>query len=350
MKIKSWLKFLVDPERGTRLQLEKDAQGFHLKSDTGIIYRIIDGIPRFTPQQEDDATRQTAESFGKKWTDPSLYSWKDDPVKKEALQEQLVALLGNRQPDQVFLPGTTVLNAGCGIAWSEWMFNPDPQCLRFAVDISRAVETAAHLCSGLDNVFIAQADLFSLPFPPDFFDVIFSCGVLHHTPDPRECFRKLVSHLKPGGHIGIYIYNIKPFVREIADREIREITTKMSYDECLAFSRQLSKLGKALQKIETPLEIEEDIPLLGIKKGRYNVQKFIYDHFLKCYYNEKLGSDYSDLVNVDWYHPEYASHHSRDEIELWFGECGIERPLFLQPEGWEHSGYFVSGVKKKYSS
>ena len=119
----------------------------------------------------------------------------------------------------------------------------------------------------------------------------------------------------------------------------------MSFDECMMFSEQVTKLGKELQKYNNRLLIEDDIPLLGIKKGTYDVQKFIYDHFLKCYYNEKLGFNMSVITNVDWYHPKYASHHTREEIEGWFRDNNIEGIKFIQPKGWEYSGFFVSGRK-----
>jgi len=190
-----------------------------------------------------------------------------------------------------------------------------------------------------------QADVSKLPFREQFFNIIFSGGVLHHTGDAEGAFAALCRHLKPGGIIGIYIYCMKPFLRELADKEIRAITTEMSFEECLEFSEKITQLGKALRKFKDPLLVEDDIPLLGIKKGEYGLQKFIYDHFLKCFFSDELGYDISVLTNVDWYHPKHASHHTREEVAGWFEENRIADPQFIQPEGWEFSGYFVSGRK-----
>ncbi|PKP61466.1 hypothetical protein CVT91_03140 [Candidatus Atribacteria bacterium HGW-Atribacteria-1] len=159
-------------------------------------------------------------------------------------------------------------------------------------------------------------------------------------------FNNLCLHLKPGGLIGIYIYNKKPFIREMGDNAIRKTTTEMSYDECMEFSLQIKELGKSLQKIEQEVEVIRDIPLLNISKGKYKIQQFIYDHFLKCFYNKGMGEDMSTIINQDWYHPKYASHHTKEELERWFEDNGIEKIKFIQPKGWEHSGFFVSGRKR----
>ena len=57
------------------------------------------------------------------------------------------------------------------------------------VDLSAAVEKAAALCAGLPEVAIVQADLLDLPLAEAAFDVVFSIGVLHHSPDPRRALR-----------------------------------------------------------------------------------------------------------------------------------------------------------------
>jgi SAM-dependent methyltransferase len=40
------------------------------------------------------------------------------------------------------------------------------------------------------------------------FDVVYSSGVLHHTPDPRASFRALARLAKPGGVIVLGLYNV----------------------------------------------------------------------------------------------------------------------------------------------
>lgn len=345
--------FLIN---GQSLKLSSDA----IEADEVISGKLIDangkeflikaGIPRFVNNlvYSDDDVKQTSDSFGVKWNE-SKYS---ELSEKERLffEEQMMAILGcycGEDLENLFKDKEFCLNAGCGMAWSERYFNVNPKTKRFACDISDSVEMAYQNTKGMDNVLVCQADIFDLPFPEDFFDVIFSNGVLHHTPDARQAFVSLCKHLKAGGIIGVYIYCLKPFIREIVDREVRKITTELEYKECREFSCQMALLGESLQQYQTPIAIEEDIPILGIKKGTYNLQKFIYDHFIKCFFNSSLGLEASTLVNIDWYHPKYASHHSLAEIKSWFDEGGIQISKVIQPKGWEYSGYFVSGTKKR---
>jgi SAM-dependent methyltransferase len=106
---------------------------------------------------------------------------------------------------QELLAGKLVLDAGVGAGRytdvaSRWGADV------VAVDLSFAVEAAQRNFGVRKNVWIAQADIGSLPFRDGSFDVIFSIGVLHHTPDTRAYFAKLVPLLKPGGVIAIWVY------------------------------------------------------------------------------------------------------------------------------------------------
>lgn len=359
-----WLDYLVAPINKQPLMLDVNIShgenviaGELLCEEGGYKYPIVNGIPRFVSKELYDETQpidtdvtQTGRSFGNKWRQKASRALGQTDAEIKALEEQFLAMLGitNRNAlNDLFKNGMNCLNAGCGVAWSEYLFNVNRDVNRFAVDLSLSVEVAYKKTKTMDNIFVAQADLFKLPFRYNFFDIIFSDGVLHHTGNAKRGFEILCNHLKPGGLIGIYIYCVKPFLRELADKEIRKITTEMSFVECAKFSEQIAKLGESLQIFKDQLIIEDDIPLLGIKKGTYNLQKFIYDHFLKCYYNEDMGYDLSALVNVDWYHPKYASHHTREEVASWFEDNGIVDVQFIQPKGWQYSGYFVSGRKAK---
>ena len=246
---------------------------------------------------------------------------------------------------QVFGDGMNILDAGCGVGWAESLFNVNANARRFAVDMSSSAEIAFDATRGMPNVLVAQADLLRLPFRESYFDVIFSFGVLHHTGDARRGFARLCSHLKPHGLIGISVYKVKPFLRELADDRIKSITTAMNAAEFERFVDQVTRLGKALQGNRQLLTIDEDVSLLGIKRGEYSVHKFIYDHFLKCYYNDRLGLEGSVSANIDWYRPQQASHHTREEVLAWFEENRIEDVRFEDVPGWEHASFFVSGRK-----
>jgi ubiquinone/menaquinone biosynthesis C-methylase UbiE len=51
-----------------------------------------------------------------------------------------------------------------------------------------------------------QQDAESLVFDDNTFDVVYSNGVLHHTPDTRQVVREIFRVLKPGGRVIVMVY------------------------------------------------------------------------------------------------------------------------------------------------
>ena len=54
---------------------------------------------------------------------------------------------------------------------------------------------------------LQQADAENLPFPDASFDLVYSWGVIHHTPDTPKAAREIIRVLKPGGTFKVMIYN-----------------------------------------------------------------------------------------------------------------------------------------------
>ena len=54
---------------------------------------------------------------------------------------------------------------------------------------------------------IGIADAENLPFPDSSFDLGYSFGVLHHTPDTEKAIREVVRVVRPGGEIKLMLYN-----------------------------------------------------------------------------------------------------------------------------------------------
>ncbi len=51
------------------------------------------------------------------------------------------------------------------------------------------------------------SDAEHLPFPDDTFDIVYSYGVMHHSPDAPQCIRETWRVLKPGGALRVMIYH-----------------------------------------------------------------------------------------------------------------------------------------------
>lgn len=103
-----------------------------------------------------------------------------------------------------------VLVAGCGTGQHSIIFAQTyPGAKVLAVDLSISSLCYAKVKTrtmGLDNIEYAQADILELAGLDRKFDVISSCGVLHHLADMEKGWRTLLSLLRPDGcmHIGLY--------------------------------------------------------------------------------------------------------------------------------------------------
>ena len=86
-------------------------------------------------------------------------------------------------------------------------------------------------------------------------------------------------------------------------------------------------MGQALAELKVEVDVPEDIPWLGIKRGRIDVQRFFYWAVAKMFWNEALGFEENHHVNFDWYHPRYAHRQTEGQVRGWCGEAGRLRGL-----------------------
>jgi SAM-dependent methyltransferase len=155
------------------------------------------------------------------------------------------------------------------------------------------------------------------------FDFVFCRAAMHHTSDPQATCKVLASQLKPGGTLAFSVYAKKAPTREACDDALRARIVPMENEEAFAVAGQFSELGKALQAVDGMVTIEHDLPILGIKAGSYGIQQFIYEHFIKCWFNPAFSREHCDLVNFDWYHPPFAYRYTLDEAHALAEDAGL---------------------------
>jgi arsenite methyltransferase len=342
--------YLVDPLSRAALRLEaaqRDADGNvqsgRLVSKGGNRYPIRDSIPRFVAT-DDKRQRQTAESFSHKWSREETYS---SPSVREAATQWFVEKYGFRDLGEMrrfFRERGSILDAGCGSGFSSslWMLPCLDVRMWVGVDISDAIDIARKKLGSCPATHFVQGDIVTLPFREACFDVVISEGVLHHTPDTRVALRSVVSVLRSGGEILFYVYRRKAPIREFTDDWVREEVSDLPPEEAWERLKPLTKLGKALSDLHAVVTVPEDIPLLGIKAGKHDVQRLIYWHFAKLYWREEFSFDENHHVNFDWYHPKYAHRHTEEEIREWCEEFG----LAIKHLDAAMSGFTVRAVKE----
>jgi SAM-dependent methyltransferase len=139
------------------------------------------------------------------------------------------------------------IGVGLGVDFSQWIiagaraFGVDltSQALRLTranLEAARISRTVYHVC---------QADAEILPFQEDSFDLVYSWGALHHTPDTEAAIGEAFRVLAPGGTLKAMVYHVpswtgwllwvrhalmagKPFssVREVMARRLESPGTK----------------------------------------------------------------------------------------------------------------------------
>jgi len=317
------LEILVDPTTKRPLRFMENGADGTLESDDGKSYAIRNGIPRFVGDLE-ASQAQTGESFRFKW---QWRDFSDSPRLKEQFGEWVAGRYGFSGLDEMrsFFEGRErILDAGCGAGYSSsmWLDHSWRGGSWVGADVSEAVDVAQARLGSVPGTSFVQADVLELPFE-SAFDTIFSEGVFHHTPSTREALAAAVQALRTGGEILFYVYRRKSPTREFTDDYVRQSIAVLEPEQALESLRPLTKLGQALAELEVEVEVPEDVPVLGIEAGRFDVQRLIYWHFAKLFWNPALSFDENLHINFDWYHPYYAHRHEPEEVRGWCEELGL---------------------------
>jgi len=250
-------------------------------------FPVAGGVPRL-------AGETYVASFGRQWN-------RYDVARDEEDEATFAVKTGVHPAD---LAGKLVLDAGCGGGRYARLLG------RFgakvvAVDLSSAVEKAAALCADLPDVAVVQADLLDLPLAEGAFDLVFSIGVLHHSPDPRRAFAQVAARVRPGGRLAVWLYRRNTPPQEWVNTALRAATTRLP--------------ARVLEPLCVGLGVLGGVP--GLSRTFNKVANF---------------SNHPDTTlrvcdNFDWYAPKYQSHHTAGELLDWFRAEGFDGLRELAP-------------------
>jgi len=250
--------------------------------------------------------------------------WTTFDVARDTEDEAVFRAKTGLSPDEI--SGKRVLDAGCGggrYARIAARFGAQV----YAVDLSQAVERAAELLREFPNAHVIQADLTSLPFPRDFFDAVYSIGVLHHTPDTRASMRAVLRHLAPGGTLSIWLYRRWRPALELVNRIERAFTTRLPLRRMMQLARALEPLGAAKLRLQqSPSAL---LRRLGVVLNALTIGVSMHP-----------APEQRICDTFDWYTPEFQWHHTDDEVRRWLQEDGLKEieNLSDKPDYFFHPG------------
>ncbi|WP_088125103.1 class I SAM-dependent methyltransferase [Roseivirga misakiensis] len=209
---------------------------------------------------------------------------------------------------------SVILDAGSGLGYkAAWMAELAPHARVIGMDFSESGAEASEFYGHIENLTFIRGDIADTGLKASSVDFVLCDQVIMHTEYPDMTFKHLTEITKSNGSFATYVYAKKALPRELLDDHFRVRTHELSNEQLWEMSQQLTELGKRLAELEVQLDIPE-IPLLGIKGGQQDLQRFIYWNFIKCFWNPELGKDISDATNFDWYSPSNAKRFSKEEF------------------------------------
>lgn len=302
---KNLLKLLRCPVTGQELKLEKAIyvdekikEGVLITMDNNKQYLIINFIPRFVPESN------YADNFGVQW---NLFSKTQlDSFSGHKISENRFWLSNGLSPKD--LDGKWVLDCGCGAGrFAEIALKAGANLV--AIDFSNAVDACYRNLNIYPNLYLVQANIYELPFLKNSFDLVYSLGVLQHTPDVKKAFLNLPEMLLPGGQLCVDFYEDTLKSKFLPKFWLRPITKRLNSKKLFIF---LQNVTPGLLKISIFLSC---IPILGNLLKRL-VPVANYKGILPL--DDTQLKEWALLDTFDWLAPEYDNPQTEITVSKWF--------------------------------
>jgi SAM-dependent methyltransferase len=254
----------------------------------GATYGIRQGVPRFVD------SGVYAASFGYQW---GRFRTVQLDSANGTTESEVSLGIATGWTDEDYR-GRLVLDAGVGTGrFADIVARKGGQVV--GVDLTTAVDVAWLNIGRRDNVHLIQADIFALPFPDATFDLAYSIGVLHHTPDPRAAFARVAATVKKGGGLAVYLYPRYGASHYVSD-VIRQVTTRLPLPVMFP-----------LAALAIPFYYVHRLPVIG-KAFQYLVPISLHRNWRWRW-----------LETFDWYTPTYQWKLLYPEVLRWFRANGF---------------------------
>lgn len=154
-----------------------------------------------------DVSKEQVKGFWEREACGERYGEEQDRIRYE-LEPEILKFAGFESS-----AGKRVLEIGVGMG-ADFLRWVRAGAVATGVDLTeRAVElTTARLAAEGLQADVQIADAEKLPFPDRSFDIVYSWGVLHHTPNPAQALAEAQRVLAPGGGLRIMLYHRRSWV------------------------------------------------------------------------------------------------------------------------------------------
>jgi SAM-dependent methyltransferase/uncharacterized protein YbaR (Trm112 family) len=291
-----------------------DASGSHIISGTLTCagcesrYEIRGGVPRLNEAMA--GLEQVAHAFSFEWKAHLTGQLEHETVFGRTHEEEWQYFKEGTGFDDSDLSGAVVLDAGCGPAQVTRQMAEHGARVAIGMDMNEAVDEAFRACRDLPNVHIVQGNVFAPPFKTKQFDLVWSNGVIHHTPDAPGAHRSLSRYVKPGGTLYVWVYaarwNPFRFTRDVLDFLH---VTRLPEHTLLRIAKVFSYASLGLLRV---YQLVRRLP--GLRPRSRWGERSVRGRTLK-----EL-----ELTWLDTLSPEYDSRHSEAEVIGWFERLGFK--------------------------
>ena len=280
------------------------------------------------PQDLSENQAQTRDTFAFIWSHRDGY---ESPAVSAHARQWLWERYCDHDPSRIdqWLAGgrKLILDAGCGSGFGAILFFGDrlKDHDYLGVDVSDAVEVAKVRFHerGYPGEFMRRS-VTELPLDDGTVDLIYSDGVLHHTDSTEEALVSLAAKIRTGGRFLFYVYAKKAVIREFTDDHIRNHLARLTNEEAWEALKPLTRLGIALGELNVEIDVPEDIPYLGIKKGKMDLQRFFFWNVCKAFYRPEFEFHEMNLNNYDWFRPLNCHRHTPEEVEAFCRRADLD--------------------------
>jgi 2-polyprenyl-3-methyl-5-hydroxy-6-metoxy-1,4-benzoquinol methylase len=273
-----------------RLNVEAfiDHQGFlqkHLsdyKERKKILNEKYSGLIKYVVRKN----AHTKQSFSKEW---SIFNYQSDKTWSEDRDGMLKRFLREIDEHQMDLAGKIIFDAGCGNGLLNQMIARNGAVI-LGMDFSFSIERAFEN-NDQTNAFFIQGDVQFPPVAFEYFDIVHSSGVLHHTNNTELSFSCIEPCVKTGGKLSVWLYHPRKDLIHNLFNFTRRFTSKLPVNvQYYLYRFTIFPISYVMHKM---------------KGNKYNSRELM-------------------IGILDWLSPEFRWEHEESEAATWFSKRRYE--------------------------